>query len=82
MLPRKIRVSVKLEKEADPEQFPDCLEQALGRREEPLQQVRAARVLVFLLNEGELPLVRSLPGVLRAEPERRCELPPPPRRLL
>ncbi len=80
MLPKKIRVSVKLEKDEDPELFLDRLEQALGRREEPVQRVRAAGILAFLLDERELPLVRSLPGVRRAEPERRCELSPAPRR--
>lgn len=78
MQPKWIRVNVALEPEADRERFLDSLEQVLGRREEPVQQVRGARVLSFRLRESELSLVRQLPGVRHAGPERQAELPPSP----
>ena len=78
MQDRKIRVSVALEGQEEPEAFLDRLEQALGRREKPAQILRKAGVLSLWLTERELSLVRQLPGVRKAGPEGRCELPPRP----
>ena len=78
MLPETIRVSVKLEKDLDPGAFLHLLEETLGRTVRPVRTVKTVNLLSLWLGRAELETVRSLPGVLRAEPEGRSELPPKP----
>ncbi len=76
----QIRVRLRLTPEADPETVLAAAEEALGRPLGPVTRLRSAPVLSFSADPGELETLRRLPGVERAEPEGRCELPPRPRK--
>lgn len=78
MLAEPIRVSVKLEKDCDPQSFLKALEEALGRSIRPVRFLKSANLLSLWLTEPELVTAAALPGVLRAGPEGRAELPPRP----
>ena len=76
---RLFRVSLALEREAQPEQVLAALEETLARRIRPVRQVKGAHVISLWLSATELEIVRSVPGVRSAQMERRAELPHPPR---
>ena len=78
MQPEWIRASVALEREQDPEDFLRRLEEERGRPAEPIRRLRSVKVLVLLLTAPELERVSRMPGVRRAGPEGRCQLPPRP----
>ena len=79
MLPEKIRVSVKLKEGCEPEAFLPKLEALLDRPVCPVRIMKSIRLLSLWLTRAELEKAKSLPGVRRAEPEGRAELPPKPR---
>lgn len=79
MIAKTIRVSVKLEPDCDGEAFLKSLEETLDRPVRPVSRVKSAKVFSLLLTRAELEKTKSLPGVCRAEPEGRAELPPKPR---
>ncbi|MBQ2224294.1 MAG: hypothetical protein II420_06010 [Oscillospiraceae bacterium] len=76
---RLFRVSLALEREAQPEQVLAALEETLARRIRPVRQVKGAHVISLWLSATELEIARSVPGVRSAQMERRAELPHPPR---
>ena len=76
---RLLRVSLALERQAQPEQVLDALEKALARQIRPVWQVKGAHVLSLALSAAELEIARSVPGVRSAQAEQRAELPRPPR---
>lgn len=76
---RLLRVSLALERQAQPEQVLDALEKALARQIRPVWQVKGAHVLSLALSAAELEIARSVPGVRGAREEQRAEIPPPPR---
>ena len=76
---RLFRVSLALEREAQPEQVLAALEETLARRIRPVRQVKGAHVLSLTLSTAELEIARSVPGVRSAQAEQRAELPRPPR---
>ena len=82
MVPGKIRVSVRLEENADKDAVLSTLEERLGRPPELIWRFRDAPVLILRLQPGELEAVRELPGVVCAERERANPLPPRPRKTL
>ena len=78
MQAESIRVSVKLEKDCDPQTFLKALEEALGRPVRPARILKSANLLSLWLTGPELAAAAALPGVLLAGPEGRVELPPKP----
>jgi hypothetical protein len=74
-----IRVGVTLEADCETEAFLESLEAALGRPVRPVRRMKSVRLLSLWLTRAELEKTKSLPGVRRAEPEGRAELPPKPR---
>ena len=74
----QIRVRLRLTPEADPETVLAAAEEALGRPLGPVTRLRSVPVLSLTAESRELETLRRLPGVERAEPEGRCELPPRP----
>ncbi len=78
MIQRTVRACVRLEKEADKDAVLAAMEQALGRAPELIWDLRDQPVLVLRLYPRELAMLRRLPGVLSAEPERQIPLPTKP----
>ncbi|MBQ1620743.1 MAG: hypothetical protein II094_07045 [Oscillospiraceae bacterium] len=76
---RLFRVSLALEREAQPEQVLAALEEALARRIRPVWQLKGAHVISLWLSAAELEIARSVRGVRSAQMEQRAELPHPPR---
>ena len=76
----QIRARLRLSREADPEAVLAAAEEALGRPLGKVTRLRSVPVLSLNAEPGELETLGRLPGVLRAEPEGRCELPPKPKK--
>ncbi len=80
MLPKTLRVSLRLEENADAKEVLAAMEEALGHPVKPLQRLRSVPILSVLLTRQELEQVRCLRGIRSAAEEKRAELPPTPRR--
>ncbi len=78
MREKRMRVRLRLRGDADAEATLAAAREVLGRPLEPVTRVQTARLLSFTASRTELDALRRLPGVERAEPEGRCELPPRP----
>ena len=74
----RIRVRLRLSREADPAAVLAAAEEALGRPLGKVTRLRSVPVLSLTAEPAELETLGRLPGVLSAEPEGRCELPPKP----
>ena len=80
MRAERIRVAVKLRKDADADAVLASAEEALGHPVQLVHRLRSSPVLSLWLLQTELDTVRMLPGVERAAPEGRISLPPAPKR--
>lgn len=79
MKKERIRIVLKLSKDADPEEVLAAARQSLGRPLGQVQRVRGAGVLSFEADTGELEQLRMLPGVLDAFSDGLVFIPPRPR---
>ena len=74
----RLRIRLRLEPGADAAAVLAAMEQALDRPIELRSRLRTVPVLSVLASRSELEILCGLPGVAKAEPEGRSELPPRP----
>lgn len=78
MIRKKIRVSVRLERDADKAAVLAAMEAELGCPPEIIWDFRDMPLLTLRLLPGDLGRVRRIPGVLSAVEEERIPLPGKP----